>query len=100
MDSRSYEINVPYYGGGSPEEWLVLKVLLFKDQGISTEVNGYTFAIQLLTGDTKATFNQIAVDMGIFAVDNFNKVPVEMTKHTFSRYAFREHKTYLHSALF
>ena len=22
-DSRYYEINLPYYGGGSPEEWLV-----------------------------------------------------------------------------
>ena len=24
-DSGSYEINLPYYGGGSPEEWLVWK---------------------------------------------------------------------------
>ena len=22
-DSGSYEVNLPYYGGGSPEEWLV-----------------------------------------------------------------------------
>ena len=22
-DSRSYEIDIPYYGGRSPEEWLV-----------------------------------------------------------------------------
>ena len=29
-DSGSYEIKVPYYGGGSPEEWLVWKDKLLK----------------------------------------------------------------------
>ena len=29
-DSGSYEINLPCYGGGSPEEWLVWKDTLLK----------------------------------------------------------------------
>ena len=29
-DSGFYEINLPYYGGGSPEEWLVWKDKLLK----------------------------------------------------------------------
>ena len=29
-DSGSYEINLPYYRGGSPEEWLVWKDKLLK----------------------------------------------------------------------
>ena len=29
-DSGSYEINLPYYGGGLPEEWLVWKDKLLK----------------------------------------------------------------------
>ena len=38
-DSESYEINLPYYGGGIPEEWLVWKDKLLKaldGQSIST----------------------------------------------------------------
>ena len=37
-DSGSYEIKLPYYGGGSPDEWLVWKDKLLKasdGQGIS-----------------------------------------------------------------
>ena len=29
-DSGSYEINLPYYGGGTPKEWLVWKDKLLK----------------------------------------------------------------------
>ena len=41
-DSGFYEINLPYYGGESPEEWLVWKDKLFKTldgQSISTGPN-------------------------------------------------------------
>ena len=56
--SRSYGINLSYYGGGSPEEWLVWKDKLFKTldgQGISTGPLQYMFTERRLTGDTKAT---------------------------------------------
>ena len=45
-DSGSYEINLPYYGGGTPEEWLVWKDKLLKaldGQCISTRPLRYTF---------------------------------------------------------
>ena len=67
-DSGSYEINLPCYGGGSPEEWLVWKDKLLKaldGQSISSEPLRYTFTERLLTGDAKATFNQAALDIGI-----------------------------------
>ena len=97
-DSGSYEINLPYYGGGTPEEWLVWKDKLLKaldGQSISMGPLGYTFTERLLTGDTKATFNQAALDIGIRTVENFNKVLMKMTKHAFPAYAFREQKRYL-----
>ena len=96
--SGSYEINLPYYGGGSPEGWLVWKDKLFKaldGQSISMGSLQYTFTEHLLTGDTKATFNQTALGIGIRTVDNFNTVLAEMTKHAFPAYAFREQKRYL-----
>ena len=101
-DSGSYEINLPYYGGGSPEEWLVWKDKLRKaldGQSISAGPQRYTFTEKLVTGDAKATFNQAALTIGIRTVDNFNKVLMEMTKHAFPAYAFREQKRYLHRHL-
>ena len=49
-DFGSYEINLLYYGGGSPEEWLVWKDKLLKaldDQSISTGPLQYTFTQRL-----------------------------------------------------
>ena len=42
-DNRSYEINLPYYGGGSPEELFVGEDKLLKalnGQGISKGIKG------------------------------------------------------------
>ena len=88
-DSGSYEINLPYYGGGTSEEWLIWKDKLLKAlecQSINTEPQSYTFTERLLTGDAKATFNQAALDIGIRTIDNFNKLVLEMTKHAFPGY--------------
>ena len=95
-DSGSYEINLPYYAGGSPEEWLVWKDKLLKAlDGQSISTGRYTFTERLLTGDAKATFNQAALDIGIRTIDNFNIVLMEMTKHAFPACVFREQKRYL-----
>ena len=85
-NSGSYEINLPYYGGGSPEEWFIRKDKLLKalnDRSISTWPQRYTFTECIPSGDTKATFNQAALDISMRTVDNFNKVLLEMTRHAF-----------------
>ena len=67
-DSGSYEINLPYYGRGTPEEWLVWKDKLLKaldGQSISAEPVRYTFTERLLSDAAKVTFNQAALDIGI-----------------------------------
>ena len=43
-------------------------------------------------GDVRATFNQSALDIGIYPVDNFNKVLAEMIKHAFLTYIFCKQK--------
>ena len=83
-DIASYYINHPYYGGGSSEEWLVYKDKLskiFDGQDIIMGPQRYLFTERLLRSDARATFNQATLDIGIFMVDYFNKVPTEMTKH-------------------
>ena len=59
-DSGSYEIDLPYDGGGSPEGLLVWKDKLLKaldSQSINMGPQRYTFTESLLTSDAKATFN-------------------------------------------
>ena len=66
---------------GSPEDWLIWKENLLKSldgQSISTGPLRYTFTERLLTGDTKATFNQTDLDIGIHMADSFNKVLAEI----------------------
>ena len=53
------------------------------------------FTERLLIGDAKATFSQAALGIGICTVYNFNKVLLEMIKHAFPAYAFREQKRFL-----
>ena len=60
----SYEINLPYYGGGSREECLVWKDKLLKaldGQSISTNPSWYIFTERLLTGDTKTYISSICL---------------------------------------
>ena len=67
-DIGSYQINLPYYREGSPEEWLVWKDKLLKaldGQSIITGPQRNMFTERLLTCDAKATFNQAALDIGI-----------------------------------
>ena len=79
------------------EEWLVLKnklLMALDGQSISMRSLRYRLTEHLLTGDSKATFNQAGLDIGMCTVDNFNKVRLEVTKHAFPVYAFRQQKSY------
>ena len=100
MYSRSYEINLPYNGGGTPEECLVLKEKLLKalkDQ--STGPKSYTFTKRFLTDYMKVAFNKGALNISICTVDNFNKAIIELTKHIFSTCTFCKQKGCLHRHL-
>ena len=55
--------------------------------GLSGKKN-YSRPLILLKGDAKANFNQAVIDIGVSTVDNFNKIPGEMTKHAFPRYDY------------
>ena len=59
-DNGFYKINLPFYGGGSPEEWLMWKYKLLKalnDQSISKGSQMYTFTERLSTGEARASFD-------------------------------------------
>ena len=101
-DSGSYEINLPYYVGGSLEELFVWKDKLLKaldSKGISTGSQRYTFTERLLIEDAKATFNQAALDIATRTIDKFNRVLAEITKRAFPVYDFSKQRYYLHRHL-
>ena len=80
-DSETYEINLPYYGGWSPDDFLIQKdkrLKVLDDQSISIETQRYTFTECLSSGDTKTFFHKLVLNLDICAVDYFKKV----TKHT------------------
>ena len=92
-DSGSYEISLLYYGGLSPEKWLVWEEKSFKvldGQRIIMGPKRYTFTARLLTSDAKASFYQATLGVSIHTIEDSNKTLLEMTKHAFPTYAFRE----------
>ena len=86
-NSECSEIKLPFFRGGTPEEWLVWKNKLVKALDgqfiISTELQRCLFTKKLLTGDAKVTFNQSVQVIGTHTVDNFNKELTEMAKYTY-----------------
>ena len=86
-DSGSYEINFPYNGGGIPEQWLVWREKLLKflvGQGLSTGPQRYIF-----------TYYQAALDIGIYTVENINKLLAKKTKYTLPAHTFCKQSRYL-----
>ena len=60
-NSPVYELNVPYYKDGTPEEWLKFLVNLKKiiiGQDLTTGVTQFAMARRFLMGDTLAQFNK------------------------------------------
>ena len=77
-ESRSYEINLSYYGGGTPEEWLVWQDKLLKvldGQSISTRPYRYICTERHLTGDVKATLKQAALLVYILLITSTKCYP-------------------------
>ena len=69
--SVSFDIRLPYYGGGSSEDLLVWKdksLKALEGQGISIGPQRFIFTPCLKRGDTKATFNQAVPDVVVCTV--------------------------------
>ena len=101
-ESESYVINLPIYRRGTPEEQLAWKDKLLKalvSQRINTGPQRYICTERLLTGNTKATLNQAAHDIGVLTFQIFNNAPLKMTKYVISSYDFHQQKRSLHKHL-
>ena len=67
-------------------------------QSFSTGPQRYMFAERLFISDSRL-FKIVGLDISMFTKDNFNRVLLEMTKHTFPTYNFCKRERYLHRHL-
>ena len=98
VDTPMYELQLPYFGSGTPEDWLVFRDLLIKvltGQNITDGPGRYEFTERTLIGDALAAFRLKSLETGPRTVANFNIVLEGLTAHIFPVHAYREQKRYL-----
>jgi len=97
-NSPTYELSVPYFGTGTPEEWLKFKKNLEKvvvGQNVTGGPQRYVVARRLLEGDALASFDQAARLHGPETVQHFKRCLDDVTKHVFPKRALQTQKRYM-----
>ena len=97
-DSSTYELTVPYFKTGKPEELLnfirdLRKIIV--GQNVTTGPNQFALARRLLQGDALAAFDRAAEATGAETVVNFKTVLGELIKHVFPKRAISTQKRYM-----
>ena len=97
-DSPVYSIQIPYFGTGTPEEWLQFLDGLEKairGQNISSGPERYELTERLLTGDALTTFKLKALEAGTRTVEHYSTAMDQLTAHIFPAHSYREQKRYM-----
>ena len=97
-ESPTYEISIPYFGSGTPEQWLKFQRDLNRviiGQNITTGPPKYAMARRLLEGDALAKFNERAVENGTETNEHFAIVLQELTTHVLPQKALAYQKRYM-----
>lgn len=97
-DSATYDVTVPYYGSGTPEEFLIFiknvkKVL--NGQNLTTGPQKYSTMKRLLKGDALATFEAAEAEAGTQTTEHFEVCVKELTKHVFPARAAQLQKRFM-----
>ena len=73
-NSQTYELSIPYFSTGTPEEWLKFQRdfnRVVVGQGLTTGPTRYQMMRRLLEGDALAKFNTVAQELGNETLNNF-----------------------------
>eukprot|EP00957_Ditylum_brightwellii_P144561 11011873-Ditylum_brightwellii.AAC.1 len=74
--SPVYELSVPFFDEGTPEEWIKFRcglAAVLKGQNVMQGPASYTVAKTLLKGDALTVFEQAEIAQGNQTVPHFNK---------------------------
>ena len=96
--SMTYELTIPYFCSGTPEE--LLKFLELVDRAIlgTNTVNGpdkYALIRRLLQGDPLSAFNNAANARGVENNDNYDACCQDLIRHIFPRCALSKQKRWM-----
>ena len=98
-NSPTYDVTIPYFRSGTPEEWLRFRSNLDKvihGQNATTGPSRYALARKLLEGDALAAFDQAAnATQGGETVASFSVVMTAVTKHIFPARALQTQKRFI-----
>jgi len=97
-NSQTYELNVPYFRSGTPEEWLLTKKAIMKvitGQNITAGPGRFTMARRILEGDALAAFNAAATEQTGETVATFVICLDAVTKHVFPERSLQEQLRYM-----
>ena len=98
VDSPTYELTIPYFGSGTPEEYLLWQRDLDKvivGQNVEEGPAKYSLARRVLTGDALAAFNT-AAQTYLPEMDeySFEYTMMSLTEHVFPKRALQTQKRY------
>ena len=99
-DSSSpiYELSVPFFGAGTPEEWIRFHKnvqQVFVGQDVTTGPTQYALARSLLRGDALTVFDASAATHGAQTVEHFKLVMSDICEHVFPAKAVQTQKRYM-----
>eukprot|EP00957_Ditylum_brightwellii_P028991 2190513-Ditylum_brightwellii.AAC.1 len=96
--SPIYELSVPFFDEGTPEEWIKfwhgLQAVL-KGQNVTQGPQSYAVAKNLLNGNALTVFKQAEIDHGNQTVQNFDLCLDDVAKHVFLEKAWQIQKRYM-----
>eukprot|EP00957_Ditylum_brightwellii_P165679 12612639-Ditylum_brightwellii.AAC.1 len=96
--SPVYELSVPFFDEGTPEEWIKFRCGLSavrKGQNITQGPASYTVAKTLLKGDTLTMFKQEEIIRGNQTLPHFNECLDDFAGHVFPEKTGQIQKCYM-----
>ena len=96
--SPIYELSLPFFEEGSPEEWILFRrglTAVLKGQNITTGPPSYAVAKTLLRGDALTVFEQAEIARGTQTMPHYEKCLDDVAEHVFPEKAGQIQKRYM-----
>ena len=97
-DSPTFDLPIPYFGTGTPEEFLTWRDNLskaIKGQDVTDGPGKFAMARRLLKGDALTAFNNGCTQFSTESSATFNAVIKSLTAHVFPMKALQQQKRYM-----
>ena len=100
--SQTYELTVPFFRSGTPEEWLLIRRSILKimtGQNITSGPSQFMMTRRILDGDALAKFNARARELTTETVAHHTECLNAVTKHVFPQLSLQYQRRYMRRGL-